>query len=248
MKITIFNASPWGPEGHTHIMAQEFSAGAIEAGARIQIVQLVKQQIKTCNRCGVCFYKTAGKCALKDDMEGLINKFMASDIVVFATPVYIDNVTSLMKVFIDRLMPILEPHYEKDSCGQYRRRGRFKDYPGFMVISSCAIPGQSNFEVLRLFFRRMARTMHTEVAGEIYRDAAGLLLLAGKEPRFRPAVEQYKKLLRTAGQEFVKTRAIAPGTLEKLHEPIIDADEYVEYANRMWDQMLTKRSMLKVLT
>lgn len=247
MKITVFNGSPWSETGHTHIMTQEFGAGTVQAGAKIQTIQLVTKKIQPCNECGVCFFKTPGKCALKDDMSDLIRKFMASDIVVFATPIYIDNVTAIMKTFIDRLLPILEPHYEKDSCGQYRRRKRFRRYPKFVVISSCAMPEQSNFQVLRLFFKRMARTMHTEVVGEIYRGAAGLLLLSREELRFKPMVSEYKKLLHAAGKELVETDRIGADTAERLEDPIVDADEYVEYANKMWDQLLAKHGFLKVL-
>jgi len=92
----------------------------------------------------------------------------------------------------------------------------------------------------------MARTMHTEVVGEIYLGAAGLLLLSTKELRFVPMVREYKKLLHAVGEELVTNGRIGAETLKRLKEPIIDADEYVEYANRMWDQILPKQG-LKVL-
>jgi multimeric flavodoxin WrbA len=240
MKITIFNGSPWGERGHTHIMAEEFEKGAVQAGAKCQNILLVKRKIQPCTECGTCFFKTPGKCILKDDMSEMISRFLDSDIVVFATPVFIDNVTTLMKTFIDRLMPVLEPHYEKDSNGEYRRRKRYKKYPKFVVISSCAMPEQSNFQVLRLYFRRMARTMHTEVVGEIYLSAAGLLLLSEKELRFKPMVNSYRELLHAAGKELVETGKIGPDMTSRLEQPLIDSDEYVVYANRMWDQLLAE--------
>ncbi|OHB59948.1 MAG: hypothetical protein A2173_09605 [Planctomycetes bacterium RBG_13_44_8b] len=241
MKITVFNGSPWGERGHTHIMAEEFEKGAVQAGAKCRNVLLVSKKIQPCNECGTCMFKTPGVCRMKDDMPELISEFVDSDIVVFATPVFIDNVTALMKTFIDRLLPVLEPHYEKDSNGEYRRRKRYKTYPKFAVISSCAMPEQSNFQVLRLYFRRMARTMHTEVVGEIYRGAAGLLLLSEKEFRFKPMVDKYKELLRASGKELVEIGRIGPNTTERLEQPLIDSDEYVAYANKMWDQLLTER-------
>ncbi len=241
MKITVFNGSPWGQTGHTHIMAEEFGQGIVQAGAKFQNFLLATKKIQPCNECGSCFFKTPGKCILKDDMSELISRFMDSDTVVFATPVFIDNVTTLMKTFIDRLMPVLEPHYEKDPNGEYRRRKRYKKYPKFVVISSCAMPEQSNFQVLRLYFRRMARTMHTEVVGEIYLSAAGLLLLSEKELRFKSMVTKYKELLRAAGKELVETGRIGPDMTGRLEQPLIDSDEYVEYANKMWDQLLAER-------
>ncbi|MHC4624110.1 MAG: flavodoxin family protein [Planctomycetota bacterium] len=241
MKITAFNASPWAEEGHTHAMVGEFLAGAARAGADVHVVQLARRHIETCHRCGVCFYKSPGKCAIKDDMAGLIRKFRASDVVVFATPVYIDNVTALMKGFVDRLTPLLDPHYEKDSAGDYRRRNRFENYPRFVVISTCALPEQSNFQVLRLFFKRMARTFHTEVVGQICRGAAGLLLLSKEDVRFQHAVKEYMKLLRPVGEELVKTGRISEQTMSNLERPIINADEYADLANRIWDQILPKK-------
>lgn len=246
MKITAFNGSPWGQDGHTHIMVQEFSAGAVQAGAEIQSIPLVRKEIRMCIRCGGCFYKTPGKCALKDDMSELVRKFLASDVVIFATPVYIDNVTGLMKVFIDRLQPVFEPYYEKDSSGECRHRVRFKKCPKLFVISSCGMPGQSHFQVLQLFFRRMARSIHTEIVGEIYRSAAGLLLLSRQEFQFKPVVMRYKELLFAAGKEFAGTGRIGPETLQRLQEPLISTDDYIEYANMMWDKIMAKHRFLGV--
>lgn len=222
-------------------MAEEFEKGAMQAGAKCQNVLLATRKIQPCNECGTCMFKTPGKCRLKDDMSEMISRFIDSDFVVFATPVFIDNVTALMKTFIDRLLPILEPHYEKDSNGEYRRRKRYKKYPKFVIISSCAMPEQSNFQVLRLYFRRMGRTMHTEVVGEIYRGAAGLLLLSTRELRFKPMVDRYKELLLAAGKELVETGKIGADMTERLEQPLIDSDEYVKYANKMWDQLLAER-------
>ena len=243
MKITAFNSSPWAHEGHTQIIVDEFLLGAANAGAKTQSIQLVEKQIKPCTRCGACFYKTPGKCSVRDDMAGLIEKFMASDIVVLATPVYIDNVTSLMKLFVDRLTPLLEPHFQKDKNGQYWRRGRFEKYPKFVVISTCAMPDLSNFQVVQLFFQRMARTIHTEVVGEIYRDSAGMLLLCTERLSFRPVVDEYRNLLRTAGAQLVLNGGIPNETTRQLHEPIIDPEEYIEYANKIWDRILPKHKM-----
>ena len=102
----------------------------------------------------------------------------------------------------------------------------------------------ANFEPLRLFFQRMSRTMYTEIVGEIYLGAAGILRLSREDLRFRPAVSEYKKLLQAAGKELVLAGNIGPQTEAKLAEPIIDADRYAQYANKIWDLMLTKHSAL----
>ncbi|GAG64044.1 unnamed protein product, partial [marine sediment metagenome] len=72
-------------------MVKEFSKGVKEAGGVIENIFLIKKEIKPCLGCFDCWFKTPGKCIIEDDMDELLSKFLSSDIVVFATPIYIDN-------------------------------------------------------------------------------------------------------------------------------------------------------------
>lgn len=60
-------------------------------------------KINNCLGCNACFY--TGKCPQdnEDDMELIKSKILNSDFVIFASPVYMHNVTGDMKVFIDRI-------------------------------------------------------------------------------------------------------------------------------------------------
>jgi hypothetical protein len=51
----------------------------------------------------VCFAKGEEHCPLRDDRDVLIEKMMASDGVVFASPNYSFQVSAMMKIFLDRL-------------------------------------------------------------------------------------------------------------------------------------------------
>ncbi len=238
MKITSFNGSPWGADSNTQIMVDEFLAGAGEAGAKTERILLQQWNIKPCNGCFDCLVKTPGKCSVKDDMAKLLKKFMTSDIVVFATPLYIDNVTGIMKMFMARLAQLLDSHFEKAPDGEYRHSKRYEKYPKFAVIANGHMPEQSTFEVLRLLFRRVARSLHTELVAEVYRGAGGLL--RSEEFAFKPVIKQYKQLLHKAGFELVKNGRISNQTAEELEKPMIDPDQYVEYANKQWDKLLSK--------
>ena len=238
MKITAFNASPWANDSNTQIMVNHFLAGAAEAGAKTETVLLQRWNIRPCTGCYDCLVKTPGKCSVKDDIPELLKKFMASDIVVFATPLYIDNVTGLMKVFMDRLIQLVEPHFEKAPDGEYRHRKRYKKYPRFAVIANGHMPEQSHFQVLRLLFRRIARSMHTELVAEVYRSTGGLL--RSEDIMFKAVIKEYELLLHRAGFELVKDGRISEQTAELLEKPLIETDRYVEYANKQWDNMLLK--------
>ena len=89
---------------HTYDAAAQFlrnlqSMGDVEG----EIVRLSDYRIETCRGCKVCFEKGEEYCPLKDDRDVLIEKMMASDGIVFATPNYAFHVSALMKTFIDRL-------------------------------------------------------------------------------------------------------------------------------------------------
>jgi len=66
-----------------------------------EIVALSDHRLGTCRGCCVCFAKGEEFCPLKDDRDVLIEKMMASDGVVFASPNYSFQVSAIMKIFLD---------------------------------------------------------------------------------------------------------------------------------------------------
>ena len=68
-----------------------------------EIVVLSDHRLGTCRGCMMCFEKGEESCPLKDDRDVLIEKIMASNGVVFASPNYSFQVSAIMKIFLDRL-------------------------------------------------------------------------------------------------------------------------------------------------
>jgi multimeric flavodoxin WrbA len=68
-----------------------------------EIVVLSDYNIGVCRGCKTCFERGEECCPLKDDRDVLIEKMMASDGVVFASPNYSFQVSAIMKIFLDRL-------------------------------------------------------------------------------------------------------------------------------------------------
>ncbi len=67
-----------------------------------EIVVLSDYALKPCLGCKLCFTKGEEFCPLKDDRDVLMEKIMASDGVVFASPNYSFQVSAIMKLFLDR--------------------------------------------------------------------------------------------------------------------------------------------------
>jgi multimeric flavodoxin WrbA len=101
-KVTAFVGS--ARKKHTYDAAVQFlsnlqSMGDIEG----EIVRLSDYRLEICKGCCVCFQKGEEHCPLKDDRDVLIEKMMASDGVVLASPNYSFQVSAIMKAFLDRL-------------------------------------------------------------------------------------------------------------------------------------------------
>ena len=242
MRITAFNGSPRKDHGNTHVMVSEFLKGATEAGAEVENVFLAEQNITPCIGCYACWTTCPGKCVHADDMAGLLDKFLSSDTVVIASPVYVDNVTGIMKNFMDRLITIADPHMEKDQHGECRHVKRHDKPTKIIAISNCGFPEQSHFQVLRILFRRMARNLHCDLAAEIYRGGGGLL--TSKLPEAGPAVERYRNVLRRTGMEVVREGRVSEQTLMELEQPLVplqaNLDRYIAAVNQMWDARLAR--------
>ena len=240
MKITSFNGSPRGRNSISHIIVSEFLEGARKSGAEAENVFLVEKEIGYCKACLSCWTKTPGECIQKDDMAELLERVIQSDIVVFATPVYADNVTGIMKMFIDRLIPAVDPRVERVK-GETVHLKRYEKYPKTIVISNSGFPEQTHFQTLRLYFRRLTRNMHSEVIGEVYRGGGSVL--KAKHPLLKPIVQSYRKLLQKAGEEVVREGRLSEETMEKLERPLVPHDRFVEEMNKYFEKRLKSLSL-----
>ncbi|MDR0335124.1 MAG: flavodoxin family protein [Methanomassiliicoccaceae archaeon] len=103
MKVTIFNGSP-RKNGNTASMTSLLTEKLRAAGADAEEHLIYHMNIKGCMNCGVCHSSDALKeCAIKDDAIPLLKKFASSDLVIFATPIYMWHMTASLNAFIERL-------------------------------------------------------------------------------------------------------------------------------------------------
>lgn len=235
MKITVFNGSPRGQNSNTHIMVSSFVDGAIKAGAKVENIFLIDKHIESCKGCFSCWMKTPGNCIIDDDVKSLLKKFIESDIVVLAFPLYIDSMPGILKLFMDRLIPLIDPHVEKDPQGECRHRKRYEQYPKLVIISNSGFPERSQFQVLDLYFQRVARNMHSEVLAEIYLPGGPILQV--DMIIVKPLIAKYKKLLQKAGKQLVEDQCLTDKILEKLQRPIVPPDRYIDGMNKRFDNI-----------
>lgn len=114
LRVLGINGSPRGTKSRTRMLVQWVLAGSEAAGAETELIDLTSLRIEACNACECC--SLTGHCVYDDDFLFLHEQIKAADGLVLGSPVYIDNVTGQMKVFIDRLADAI--HYQTLS-GKY---------------------------------------------------------------------------------------------------------------------------------
>lgn len=75
-------------------------------------VNLRELKIGYCKACYGC--RGTGACVQKDDMESLLEKMVAADVLVLATPVYFYSMDGQMKTMIDRTLSRYTEMRDKD--------------------------------------------------------------------------------------------------------------------------------------
>ncbi|HNW97907.1 MAG TPA: flavodoxin family protein [Bacteroidales bacterium] len=98
-KVLVLSSSP-RKGGNSDTLCDQFISGAKEAGHETEKIFLKDKKINYCTGCGVCFEKR--KCSQKDDMTEILDKMIAADVIVMATPVYFYTMCGQMKTMIDR--------------------------------------------------------------------------------------------------------------------------------------------------
>jgi multimeric flavodoxin WrbA len=98
--ILVLSSSP-RKGGNSDVLCDRFVSGAQEAGHNVEKIFLKDKTINYCTGCGTCFNGTKA-CSQTDDMAEILDKMIAADVIVMATPVYFYTMCAQMKTLIDR--------------------------------------------------------------------------------------------------------------------------------------------------
>ena len=94
-------------------------------GCNYQLIKLKDKNIKPCSACGGCYQ--SHKCVIRDNMQKIYDKLAKADIIVLGSPTYFDNVSALMKIFIDRCLPLYLSEKLKNKKAALVSVGNFKE-------------------------------------------------------------------------------------------------------------------------
>ncbi len=97
-------------KGNTADLIHSFTEGAKENGNEIREIYLADKNIHTCLGCTACT-KNGGNCVQKDDMSLVYDGMEWADVIVFASPIYFNSITGLLKMVNDRMFSYWNKHF-----------------------------------------------------------------------------------------------------------------------------------------
>ena len=243
--VVVFDGGPRNAKySKTTFMVNNFIEGVKRAGANVETFKLKNYDIKHCTGCYTCWTKTPGECIFKDDMTMLRKKYREADLVVFASPLYIFNVTGIMKDFMDRLLPVLQPYMLMDEKGYIKHPDRFpeKGEQGFVVFSAAGFPDiDHNFDGLQAMYRMWdSHNENTHLMGEFFMTAAEIIVQSVYSQRNNNIKIACKK----AGEQIVKEGKISKEYMQLVSFPGVSKERFQSQADSFWETLDGKKRYL----
>jgi multimeric flavodoxin WrbA len=160
----------------------------IARGYDAETVDCLGVDVIPCTGCSSCGLRTPGTCAVKDDMQGVFRKLVASDVLVLATPVRFGSYCAELKKVVDRFQPLMVPIYVlRDGEMHFRSRYRLPALVGVGLVrdgaghdGAAAVAEEA--EAFRFLIGRLAVNIDT-------RHAAAAIA-AGDEAAARPEIDR----------------------------------------------------------
>jgi len=228
MKIIAINGSHTGKRGYTHFLIEKLFSGARNKGANCEEITLAELKINICKGCGVCNKeKHLLKCIYeeKDDVTMIFNKMREADIIIYATPIYVFNMSGLMKVFLDRMNSTGNSNdFNLSESGLFFHHISKDIYskPFVTLICHDSFENETSKSVVT-YFKTFSKFMDAPQVGTIIRRS-GKVTDHGKSPekeKLYPKILGSYNALELAGKELVNKGFIKKRTQKIASQDII---------------------------
>lgn len=176
MKVIGINGSP-RLQGNTELLLQEVYKELNRRGIETETISLAQHPVKGCVACRACIERQNKRCIMEDDaFNECLEKIIAADGVILASPVYSAGVTSQMKAFIDRASIVLAAN-----------RGLLRHKAGAALVAARRGGAVSAFDTLNHFLHSKEMFLvgstywnmgYGNAVGEVAEDQEGMANMA----------------------------------------------------------------------
>lgn len=129
------------------------------AGCEVESMTLRDMEVRHCVGCFGCWVQTPGECMIDDPARAVAQAFIASDVVVFFTPVTFGGYSSELKKALDRIICLLSPLFKRID-GEVHHEPRYRRYPRLLAVGFQPRPDRESEEIFTTLVDRNAINMH----------------------------------------------------------------------------------------
>jgi len=214
MKILSINGSPRGKFSNTNMMIDSLLRGFEDLDSELNNIYLSEKNIKYCDGCYSCWFKTPGKCIIEDDMAGLLSFVSEADFIILGSPLYFNNISGTLKVFIDRLTALGGDPHKKISDKEDIHTVKL------IFVSNCGFPYRNQFDVISLWINHFSKMLNANLIGEFY-TTTGTVLTHPKDEQLKSR-NNYLEFLTSCGRQYLKKQELDVENKNQLQKNILD--------------------------
>jgi multimeric flavodoxin WrbA len=205
-------------------ITRAFLEGMNEAGIQdVHIIDVIDKHIEYCTGCFAC-KRNGGTCIHDDDMRGILEEILKSDLLLFSFPLYSYGMPAPLKAMLDRTMPLSSMAMQKvDDRYEHVGQADFS-HLRYLMICGCGFPNsRHNFEPAIMQFKLCFPCDHT-------------IITVPESPMFNaPEADVVTKprleLIRKAGEQYARTGEIEESLLTEIGSPMIPEEQYAAIVN-----------------
>ncbi len=169
MKITILNGNPEPSPFDaylTHLAAALESEG--HSTTRLDLCDL---SLRYCIGCWGCWVKTPGECVSRDASLEIDRAVINSDFVLWAAPLKMGFPAALLKMAMDKHLPLIHPYMVVDH-GEAHHRKRYAHYPRLgLLVEKESSTDERDLQIVSDIYRRTALNFKTRLEFSLTTDA-----------------------------------------------------------------------------
>lgn len=238
LKVLALNASPKMDQSNTALILNPFLEGLKEGGAQVELLHIRNLHINSCTGEFHCWVKQPGQCYQQDDMQHLYPKLRQADILVLATPVYVDGIAGPLKTLLDRTIPLVKPFFELRD-GHCRHPLGEGTKPGKLVlVANCGFWELDNFDPLLVHINAVGKNMNREFAGGLLRPHGPALVPMKK---MGLPIDDVFEAAKDAGHQLITEGKMLDNTLKIVSRELMPLERYVKEINKSFRRALDSR-------
>ena len=224
MKILVINGSPKKEKSDVMHITRAFLDGMNDAAENeVKIIHAVDQHIEYCTGCFSCM-RNGGECVHHDDMRGILEEILDSDLLIWSYPLYCYGMPAPMKALLDRTLPLSSMAMHKVG-DRYEHVGQADfSHLRYVMICGCGFPNSKhNFEPAEAQFKLCFPNDHT-------------IITVPESPMFNAPEAQIVTAprlgkIKEAGKQFAESFVIRDELMQEITSPMIPEDQYAQIVN-----------------